>query len=286
MYCKNCGNKLNNKSNYCPSCGKSSSESETITPNTNNEGKGRAIASMIIGIISLVFSGLLFIPLPIVGLIMGLSYKGKCAEKTAGIILNIISLLWALVAIILVVILFATGVFEEAFDNAIDNVDLNDVNLNIQENWEEYSKYIEKDAYDSTTDITGYWKELSENKSLLIFRENDYYFYSDIKDMELNYKTGKYTFKKGSEALTTLLGGNKLFSKIFSKFDVFNINVLIIESEKTYLNGKEISNNTYGDESKYKIAIITTHDDVVELILEDDGGNEERHFYKVLESNE
>ena len=91
MYCKSCGNKIEDGSNFCSKCG-----------TRNKVSKGPAIASLVIGILSL-FLGVIFLPLPVFGLILGLSQTERCAEKTAGVILNTISLVFSVIVIVLAI---------------------------------------------------------------------------------------------------------------------------------------------------------------------------------------
>ena len=77
----------------------------------NNESKGLAIASMVLGIVSLVLSCVLWyvsIPAAIVGIVLGVMHNkknGKCGMSIAGIVCSIISL----VLIVLVLVLAAVG---------------------------------------------------------------------------------------------------------------------------------------------------------------------------------
>ena len=97
MYCENCGNKLTKTDKFCRECGTKVKEEvkteESVTQIPESKSKG--VASLVIGIISFVF-GYIFIPIPIAGLVLGLCQKGKHPEKTAGIILNLVSLIFSI----------------------------------------------------------------------------------------------------------------------------------------------------------------------------------------------
>ena len=76
----------------------------------NNESKGLAIASMVLGIVSLVLSCVWYVSIPaaIVGIILGVMHNkknGKCGMSTAGIACSIISL----VLTVLLLVLAAVG---------------------------------------------------------------------------------------------------------------------------------------------------------------------------------
>lgn len=90
-------------------------ESNNITPESygepqQNENKGQAIASMILGIVSIVLVCIFYwasIPCAIIGLILGIMYNkknGKCGMSTAGIVCSIIGLVLAIIVLILAVI--------------------------------------------------------------------------------------------------------------------------------------------------------------------------------------
>ncbi len=79
--------------------------------------KGKATASLVLGIISLVCCG--FIPLPIIGLVLGLNAKSlntpSSGMATAGIVLNTISLVFSAISICLAV--FNWGWTEQIMEN-------------------------------------------------------------------------------------------------------------------------------------------------------------------------
>ena len=137
MYCINCGNKLDKDAKFCKECGTKTSRvidtSEEITNRYIPKSKGLATASMILGIISLLL-GFIIVPLPIIGLVLGLCQKGRCGEKVAGIVLNafalfIIVLTWFLVF----VFIGFTNVDYQAREDNYGNSDVI-VNDNVEEN--------------------------------------------------------------------------------------------------------------------------------------------------------
>jgi len=282
MNCNNCGNKIDGNSKFCPKCGSAVNL---------EQGKGTAIASLVIGIISLLTGGFI-LPLPIVGLILGISYKGKCGEKTAGIILNTISLVLAVLVIILGFvfgIVFGSRILNDAIDRGIDNIDFNEMNIDMNTDFEKYKMYIDSnDELDSTTNIVGTWKELSNDRSLYRFTDEEYYYYKDINNLESKYDTGKYNIQDGMEELKNMGIDNKLLNKFMDKLmrelENTSFSFLNFDSVKSYANGVEVKNN-YTEEDLYKAVVITTHDNVVELIISGTGSESEKHFYKIKENN-
>ncbi len=121
MFCRNCGKKLESDAKFCDECGtkvineevkkktkKESSEKETTNISVSEVpiSRSKGTASLVLGILSL-FIGIIFIPIPIVGLILGIIQKKKDGVAIAGIIINAFSL----VGIILLWIIMIFGFF-------------------------------------------------------------------------------------------------------------------------------------------------------------------------------
>jgi len=137
MFCKYCGTEVDANTNFCSSCGKKLIE--VNKSQTSNKGKGKAISSMVLGIIAIIwaflvavslesipslskeimlegtnivpaiigaFIGLNILSLPtgITGLALGLSSKYKSGMRTSGIVTCSLSLLVALISLILMII--------------------------------------------------------------------------------------------------------------------------------------------------------------------------------------
>ena len=129
MYCSNCGTKNEENSKFCTNCGKELKKVEEKKKTKKEEIKeqinitdigtkvnnkpvvstppkdSNGIASIVLGVISLFIP---FIPIPIVGLILGIKTNDK-GSKAAGIILNAIGIVISLFAILVfaLIIIFA-----------------------------------------------------------------------------------------------------------------------------------------------------------------------------------
>lgn len=136
MTCSKCRNEVENDSKFCCNCGNNLTEDsingagcfwnnnnqENINQNnqllnyqqslsindsnSQNSKNGLAIASLVIGIVSLILSlfvNIFVFPLAVIGLVLGLSNRNKCGIRMAGIILNIISLVISLLILILLI---------------------------------------------------------------------------------------------------------------------------------------------------------------------------------------
>lgn len=90
-------------------------ETETVSGNvveTENAGKGMGIASLVLGIISLVLFCVWYISIPcaVVGIILGVlqNKKNKIGMATAGIVCSIIALVLLVIAVIIGFVFGAT----------------------------------------------------------------------------------------------------------------------------------------------------------------------------------
>lgn len=131
MYCIYCGNQIGEKSNFCPKCGK-----EVNVSKKTNVGRGKSIASMVLGIVSVVWSffellaledisslvnqffsiaefvggfigfNLLSLPTAIVGLILGIQSKENSNKRKSGIIMCSISLFVVVISLILMLVTY------------------------------------------------------------------------------------------------------------------------------------------------------------------------------------
>ena len=101
MYCDKCGYKNSDDAKFCVGCGNNLSETQL---NNNmkevNTTDGKATASLVLGIVSLVIPCCSVIT-AIVGLTLGVASKSKTGTRRAGIVLNTITLvLFALLVIV------------------------------------------------------------------------------------------------------------------------------------------------------------------------------------------
>ena len=137
MICKKCGANIPDGSAICNYCGEVHRENTLIseqptkgTPPKNENGKNQAVASMVLGIITVslpvlsvcigqgvgIIFGFIFLAASIVGLVMASSAKKKGyvgGMATAGNVLNIIGLIISAIMIILGIILL--GIIGFAF---------------------------------------------------------------------------------------------------------------------------------------------------------------------------
>lgn len=103
MYCEKCGHEIKEGSNFCLECG---TKLKKMSSEVNDNKKANsALVSLIIGIISITFGSFL-LPLPIVGLIIGLKAKEKTGVRKTGIILNLVSILFSILMWFLLISLF------------------------------------------------------------------------------------------------------------------------------------------------------------------------------------
>ncbi len=140
-YCPKCGSENKEEVKFCSKCGASfEKEVENEVKSNKPTKEGLGTASLVIGIIALVFSFtcifflpiFIILPLALVGLILGIVNKAKKGKKFAGIILNAFALV---ISIITCIMFFAIlGItYNEATTSGTDlNKFINEIQKNIE----------------------------------------------------------------------------------------------------------------------------------------------------------
>ena len=155
MFCKNCGAENKEGSKFCTSCGselvdakkKTTKKKEevveekpvveevkeekvveakpvtTTNPEPKKESNGKAVASLVLGICSIVIFCLMW-PLSLIGLILGIASK-KSGLKVAGIIINALAFALSTVVLFFIFILpmFTYNGAKEAKPSIIDQIE-------------------------------------------------------------------------------------------------------------------------------------------------------------------
>ncbi len=132
MYCSKCGHPNDDNTTFCTNCGAPLTEGTAndqaqpavqpqapqqpmpqVQPSTSVPGKGLGIASMVLGIVSLVFFCVLYLAIPcaIVGIILGIVSRNQAKKagaptgmSTAGIVCSAIALGILVIVLILTII--------------------------------------------------------------------------------------------------------------------------------------------------------------------------------------
>ena len=226
MKCTNCGKEVKKTDKFCQYCGTEVKAEEKKTTKTavvekkaetkktaakkveavkveepkveeKKSGNGLAIASMVLGIIGIVFSLILgpvaFI-LPLLALIFGLCSK-KSGYKTAGIITSIVGFVIEII-IIIIYVLFFSSLFS-LIGNYVDNYDYN-YNNNYNYDYD-YDSYKNKTPY-------GTWKcepypssSSNPEKTTLKFSYTGTFTYGPSDSLYTNYYSGKFTYEDETE---------------------------------------------------------------------------------------
>ena len=141
MYCPNCGTQVNQGAKFCPNCGngfgnnvmQSVQPVNNVAPVGDNQHQfnqvnqipnnqikdNKGLISCIIGILSLLGNFILLflgIGLAVIGLVLGVSCKQKDGKRTAGIILNILSIIISVVMFVLTFIGVLTENISQEFE--------------------------------------------------------------------------------------------------------------------------------------------------------------------------
>ncbi len=189
-FCEECGQKLLKNEKFCPKCGKKQVEEKVAVSKTvkNTEVKkakssteGLGTASMVLGIISLIFSFVFTIflfPVYIIGLILGIVSKANHGKRISGIILNSLAIVISIIMFFVWIALIVT--VAEEYDNQSISIEPENTNDIVVGKWncKETEKISDKDS-----------------KYTLTVKINDDSTFSlgDHDKIEDTYVTGDYT---------------------------------------------------------------------------------------------
>ena len=277
MFCKNCGKEIHEGDSFCRECGtkvdgtttSTVSNTQTTYTGTQQPKKGQAIASLVIGICSFIF-GWLFIPLPIIGIIVGATCKTKCSEKTVGIVLNSI----ALGIIVIVYLLIGTavmsliGLVEEncpdgsCIEQVIEDEQTGEI-LESLRPWNLY-KHLRTGEISHTNTLEGGWRYLGSAKEYYTFKDGEFYWYKDVDVRDDNYWYGTYTITTGKAGLASVgLDESKVDSIIaqsngtISENDIYS---MIMTPTKIFADGVDKSSTNIKEGQQWKaVWILVDH---------------------------
>jgi len=177
MYCKNCGNNLNQGEKFCTNCGTridniQNQQGSINNINTQIKSSWKNTVALVIGIISLVlvFIFQIFtIPLSIVGIVFGILSLKNNKKHFVGLILNIASLVLAVPILIFYSFVFDIPLYNQNVNPAVGIWNCKSFN-------------------------NGNFEELDYIISMEL--DNDYRFkWSKYNDGSNNYVVGNYEFK-------------------------------------------------------------------------------------------
>ena len=207
---------------------------------------------MVIGIISLFVWPLgITIILTLIGLILGITHKGKSGKKIAGIILNTLCMLLEIGVIVAVVFFINTMVTKpEKIIGMLGG--------------EEVQEYLEDTNIKSLFNINSDWDEYSNlRKGSLgkkLDKNNEYYKYDSLNNKEDNYEYGKVTIEKGTDGLSKFgISSSELeqFSNMhIANISVDNIYILTCAPSKIVVDGEV---NEIEDEERLELWILIDH---------------------------
>lgn len=273
MKCKQCNNDLKETDKFCPKCGekvnsrKKKGETQVEVVQPQKSSKGTAIASLVLGIISFFF-GAILLPLPIIGLILGITNKEKCGERIAGIILNTTSLAYAILVWIFVGFTLTNIVdrliYGEIQDDEREHYNYNiDDMLNRLDNWDKYS-YARYGKLGKLKELNGGWRVLGDTKSYWVFRDGEFWWYKNYTDLNDNYWYGKYNVEIGRAALEKVgvpeYRLNTLFSREYESIDDSNIYVITMTPKVLIANGVNKSEDNIVEGFKWEyVWILVDH---------------------------
>lgn len=243
-YCPKCGEENNNEAKFCKSCGKSLDEviNQANNNQINNNKESLGTASIVLGIIALIFALFCFtlfpifltIPLSLVGLILGIVNKVKKGKKFAGIILNGVAIFVSILFFIIGLIVFATSISTPG--NSLYNFFNRLYNSLERETSDNYVSGIYNcKSFDGTGAKGDYIVRFELNK--------DYTF------LWAKYGDTKNNYVKGTYAFTDL---HKINNS--GDYKYYNIN---IDGDEYYNDGKK-QDQKYASEYEFGITGVST----------------------------
>lgn len=255
MYCTNCGNQLKEGQNYCTHCGNSIQKPNNNTQNdlrnsnmtTNYPGNNNGTISLILGILSILFSSKLIpaIVLAVISIVIGKKYKQETGNNTLGSILSIIGLILS-IFITIVTILYTIFMVTELI-----NVDMDIDYSEFQENNDNYNKddiFAEEENTQAIFDLKGYsW--IGDDKSILYLNHDESYgWYQDESILDDNYYIGTYDIYVGTDAINYIANSLKEYGitqadqqKIIenSNYSLTEYYLIILNCSTAKINGVE-----------------------------------------------
>lgn len=273
MKCNYCGADNKEGSKFCASCGAELKENKTtkseeikvekqeikevkpevktepVKANTTKDGK--ATASLVLGICSLIIWCLTF-PLSLIGLILGIASKERSGKRTAGIVINAIGLALSL-CVLLFWIWFGTTV-NTAIEEVNRSGDINKFFETLEEEMEkqEYNVDTEEEEKEENTMAVGdshygYVKVPTNWHKFIDVDGNTTFQYSDVGD--LGYIVTLQTYE---ENITPYTAANNVKNSIVSEGNEAEVKYTKIAKYYGYVVNAKYTDGTYLDAYLFK----------------------------------
>lgn len=304
MICKYCGKEAASSDKFCKNCGaeiekvveqpkveemnfnsspiemkNETNNTSTNTTEKKSKGNGLKIASLVLGIISLVFFifNIFLLPLELTGLILAIVYIAKNKKFCAGLVLNII-------AIIISIVVFVGGV---AF---ITNVGEQLINEYDEEFFEELGSEFEKleDEFEELEDElekyeTGYKYIGSEEYGYMKVPNNWYKFIDLDGNSTIQYSYANVwiatIFAVEDESITTYKYAQTIFNGVKSE-GATNVK-LTMETIANKYYGYKVS-CYYADENVYLNCWVFEDNKGVKHYIAIEGPEKENDYYDLV----
>lgn len=230
MNCEKCGKKNTKTAVFCTNCGaelKKAEEAKTqnvveareeaktkaatkkveVVETKKEEGKGLAIAGMVLGIVGLLLSfivGPFAFILPLLGLIFSLVAKNGKGFKIAGIITSAVAIVIEIIFVIISVLF--VGSFFSILNDYLENGDydkIEDIIDDIDDDYDIY-EYRGESPYGTWTCApfesgSGYNVDVDDadddEKTTLYLSYSDTYKYGPYEDLDDNHYSGNFTYE-------------------------------------------------------------------------------------------
>jgi len=253
MYCKNCGEKINNNDKYCGICGTNVYLNNNYQ--NNNNSKENDNTSLVFGIISmfLFIIPIISIPLAITAIILWLTNRKQ--QNITGFILGIIS-------IILTITTYGFLFWG--------------INKIIKEELKPFIENTFEQIKEEQIEISGNTFIADDNSIVEFYNNNEYNWYPKEQN---NYNKGTYTVYKGLEAYnyakSNLVGFNSY------RYDINDFYLIIMMPTEIMVEGSIITETN----TVYYYGEYDSDDKTLELYNHNTGKELNLNIYNNLPSN-
>lgn len=274
MKCNYCGADNKEGSKFCASCGAELKEKKTtkseeikvekqevkeVKPEvkaepvkaTNTTKDGKATASLVLGICSLIIWCLTF-PLSLIGLILGIASKERSGKRTAGIVINAIGLALSL-CVLLFWIWFGTtvnaaieevnrsGDINKFFETLEEEIEKQEYNVDTDEDEEEENTMAVGDSHYGYVKVPTNWHKFIDVDGNTTFQ------YSDVGD--LGYIVTLQTYE---ENIAPYTAANNVKNSIVSEGNEAEVKYTKIAKYYGYVVNAKYTDGTYLDAYLFK----------------------------------
>jgi len=276
--CVNCGNKIKKSDSFCVICGKKIENKQE--KNNNSSNCGLKIASIVLGILGIIFSLMLFLSpvsfiISLIGLILGICAL-KHVKNVVGIVLNSIGLFLSVLIIILIVVIF---------NYTYDNMDLLDFDydsdivasiggeyITDEELYNQMKKTYSYNVLIEMIDNIILTEMYPEDKEMISDVENTAEYYYDAYNKNYGYTKDEFLSTYGYSSEDQFIEYLKLDYRRNEYYTDYVKKIITEEEivdyyEKNYFSGVELVN---------------VREEIIDILIDEKKNSDQNLYYKSL----